>query len=57
MDLRGSGRAWVRSHSEEIHNSYTSPNIITVTKTRIRWAWNIARMREKKFVQNFGRET
>jgi hypothetical protein len=35
-------------HNEELHNLYSSPNIITMIKSmRIRWAWYVARMGEK----------
>jgi hypothetical protein len=40
---------WRRLHSEELHNLYTSPNIIRVTKSRmIRWAGHITRMRDMR---------
>jgi hypothetical protein len=39
---------WRRLH-EELHNLYTSPNIIRVMKYRwMRWAGNVAHTREKR---------
>jgi hypothetical protein len=38
-----------RLHKEELHNLYASPNIMRVIKSRrIRWAGNIARIREMR---------
>jgi hypothetical protein len=38
---------WRKLHNEELHNSYSSPNIIRVIKSRsIRWVWLVARMGE-----------
>jgi hypothetical protein len=32
-------------HNEELHNLYSSPNIIRMIKSRkVRWAWHVARM-------------
>jgi hypothetical protein len=40
-----------RSHSEELHNLYSSSSIVTIIKSRsIRWAEHVARMGEKKNV-------
>jgi hypothetical protein len=33
-------------HNEELHNLYSSPNIIMMSKSRMRWAGHIARMEE-----------
>jgi hypothetical protein len=36
---------WRELHKEELHNLYSSPNIIRMIKTRrIRWAGHVARM-------------
>jgi hypothetical protein len=44
---------WRRLHNEELHNLYTSPNIIRVTKSRrMRWARNVSRMGEMRNVYN-----
>ena len=50
---------WKKLHNEELHDLYSSPNIIWVIKPRkIRWAGHIARMGEKeRCTQGFGGET
>jgi hypothetical protein len=43
--------SWRELHNEELHNLYFSSYVITMMKPRrMRWARNVARMREKRNV-------
>jgi hypothetical protein len=39
---------WRKLHNEELHNFCTSPSIIRMIKSRMRWAGNVARMGLKR---------
>jgi hypothetical protein len=42
---------WRKLHNEELHNLYSSPNIIRMMRSRrVRWAGHVARVKEKRNV-------
>ena len=41
---------WRKLYNEELNDLYSSPNIVWVIKSRMRWAGNVARMGEKRDV-------
>jgi len=43
-------REWIKLHNEELNDLYSSPKIVRVIKSRIRWAEHVARMVERRGV-------
>jgi hypothetical protein len=41
---------WRKPHNEELNDLYSSPNIVQVIKSRMRWAGHAARMEERRGV-------
>jgi hypothetical protein len=49
--------SWGKMHNDELHNLYSSLNIVRVIKRRrMRWAGHVARMGEGRVIQVFGWE-
>jgi hypothetical protein len=41
---------WRQLHNEELRNLYSSPSVITMIKSRMRWAGYVARLGEKRHI-------
>jgi hypothetical protein len=55
---REEDRSWRKLHNDELHNLYSSPNIVRVIKVRrLRWVRHLARMgKGERCLQGFGWE-
>jgi hypothetical protein len=47
---------WRKLHNEELRDLYSSPSIITITKSRMRWAGHVARMGRRGTLIGYWRE-
>ena len=48
---------WRKLRNEELNDLYSLPNIVRVTKSRIRWAGHVAHMGKERRIRGFGEET
>jgi hypothetical protein len=39
---------WRKLHNEELHNLYSSPSVIRMINSRMRWVWHVAKIWENK---------
>jgi hypothetical protein len=54
LDLkREEDGSWRKLHNDELHSLHSSPNTVTVVKSRMRWAGDVARMGEGRGVLCF----
>jgi hypothetical protein len=51
LEREGETRGWRKLHNEELHNLYSSPNVIRIIKSRrMRWVGHVARTGGKRNV-------
>jgi len=40
--IREEVTGWRKWHNEELHNQYTSPNVLNVIRSRVKWSGQLA---------------
>jgi hypothetical protein len=54
LDVKWRKTSWRKLHNDELHSLYSSPNVVSVIKSRrMRWAGHVARMGEGRGVYRF----
>jgi hypothetical protein len=47
---------WRKLRNEELNDMYSSPNIVQVNKSRMRWVGHVAHIEKRRCIQGFSGE-